>query len=396
MRLNILSILLIVPMVYSALVTDYIVTTNVAGAVLTMTSIYDPATKVAANAAAAAANDDDDDDAADATTTKGKTTTTTNTKKTTQAAKALSVKTLKPITITSQQTAADGSLQNVINTYTPVVSQFISTNAAGKTVTASTTVTPGLVSTDTAVAAADAVVAGGVTTLDPVVSTHIQTAANGALQTVITTYTPYVSQVLSTNPAGVPVTVTATITPGLITTDTAATATKAVTNGITTVVTSTLANGGLTIYTTVIPQTAISSKKTNTKYSNPRDRPDPSTSITPQPASPVTTLSWQSYATITFGDTTFTTSLAPIIVWVTITTNGAVATVSTTFIQRYSSQYNTVAVPSSGSIGLGSLTGKIGVVKTEFQSTMKYNNNGFIIQYSPVWSFIAFLLSWLL
>lgn len=393
MKLNLLSLyslVLVISVAWSAMVTDYIVTTNVAGAIMTVTSIYDPATRVAGAAAGAAAGavagaaDEDD-----ATTTKA-----TKKAKTTAAAAGKVIKTLNPVVVTSIQTAADGSLQNVINTVTPVVSQLITKNAAGKSVTVTTTVTPGANTatdpTNVDPAAADN---AGVTTLDPVVSTFVQTAADGSLQTVITTYHPYVSQVLSTNPAGVVVTVTATITPGVTGTNTAATTIPTDATMTTTTVTSTIAKGKVTTYTTVIP---ITVKPTVTKYSNPRDRPDPSTSLTPQPASPVTTLSWQSIITIKQGDTTFTTSAAPIIVWVTLTTNGAVVTVSTTFIQRFSSQYATVALPSSGSVGLGSLTGKIGVVKTDFQSTMKYNNNAFNLQYSPIWSIFAFLLSWFL
>lgn len=403
MKLNLLSLytlLLVIPVAWSAMVTDYIVTTNVAGAIMTVTSIYDPATRVPGAAAAGAAGaDDDDDEDADATTAKTTKAKDTKAKATATATGGKIVKTLKPVVVTSIQTAADGSLQNVINTVTPVVSQYVSKNAAGKSVTVTTTVTPGANPADANAAATDVADtdAAGVTTLNPVISTFVQTAADGSLQTVITTYHPYVSQVLSTNPAGVPVTVTATITPGLTVTNTApATATTpAGASMTTTTVTSTIAKGKVTTYTTVIP-IKNAAKDTVSKYSNPKNRPDPSTSVTPQPASPVTTLSWQSIITIKQGDTTFTTNGAPNIVWVTLTTNGAVVTVSTTFIQRFSSQYATVALPSSGSIGLGSLTGKIGVVKTDFQSTMKYNNNAFNLQYSPIWSIVAFLLSWFL
>lgn len=379
---SLLSFLLIIPSVLSALVTNYIVTTNVAGAVVTLTSIYDPATAVT------------------------------------------SVKTLNPITVTNIQTAANGALQTVITTYTPLVSQYLTVNAAGQTITATTTTTPGFVTTNTAAAAAAATATttgssstttgtsiAGVTTLNPVVSTIVQTAADGSVNTIITTYTPYISQVLSTNPAGVPVTVTATITPGLSSTITSSSSSTLITTtptsssssssssssdiatGMTSViVTSSLADGALTTYTTVIPLASV----TTSKYSNPRHRPDPSTSRTPEPATPVTTLSWQSWATITEGDTTYTKSLSPIIIWITVTSNGALATISTTFIQRFSTQYSTIAQPSSGSIGLGTISGQVGVVKSPYQTTIKFNNALNLQPNNPIFSICAILLSWLL
>lgn len=276
MRLNLLSFLLIIPYVLSALVTDYIVTTNMAGVISTMTSIYDPEDKL--------------------------TETTKTTKPTT------------PLTTTS--------------TTTPI--------------TPTTSTTP--------------------------------------VTTTITTTT-------TTSKSTTPATTTTT------TTKPTTTATKPITTGmVTAVITSSLDDGALTTYTTVIP---LASFRT-TSYVNSRHRPDPSTSVTPEPLTPVTTLSWQSWATITEGDTTYTTSLSPIIIWITVTTNGALATISTTYIQRFSTQYSTIAQPSSGSIGLGTISGEVGVVKPEHLTTIKYNN-AFTLQAShPILSICAILLSWLL
>ncbi|KAK5773579.1 Kre1p PWA37_002481 [Arxiozyma heterogenica] len=277
MRLNLLSFLLIIPYVLSALVTDYIVTTNVAGVVSTMTSIYDPEDKI------------------------------TKTKKTT--------KLTTPLITTS--------------TTTPI-----------------TPTTP--------------------------VTTAITTATSKSSKSS-----------KSTKPT----------TPATTATTKPTTTTKPITTGmVTAVITSSLDNGALTTYTTVIPLASFST----TSYVNSRHRPDPSTSVTPEPLTPVTTLSWQSWATITEGDTTYTTSLSPIIIWITVTTNGALATISTTYIQRFSTQYSTIAQPSSGSIGLGTISGEVGVVKPEHLTTIKYNN-AFILQAShPILSICAILLSWLL
>lgn len=59
--------------------------------------------------------------------------------------------------------------------------------------------------------------------------------------------------------------------------------------------------------------------------------------------------------------------------WVTIVTNGNTVVVQTTFAQRFTSQYDTVASPSSGSVGLGTISGTIGRVRTDMQSTVSGN-----------------------
>lgn len=62
--------------------------------------------------------------------------------------------------------------------------------------------------------------------------------------------------------------------------------------------------------------------------------------------------------------TTSSTSVTPTTVWVTSTLpNGGVATVLTEYHQVFKSFYVTVAEPSSGSIGLGTLKGTVGQLR---------------------------------
>ncbi|KAK9433160.1 hypothetical protein V1505DRAFT_363381 [Lipomyces doorenjongii] len=72
--------------------------------------------------------------------------------------------------------------------------------------------------------------------------------------------------------------------------------------------------------------------------------------------------------------TTSTTPSLPTPIWVTVTStlaNGVVTTdtVQTPFTQTFSSMYTSFYEPSSGSIGLGSHTGTIGVVKTPSETS---------------------------
>ena len=59
--------------------------------------------------------------------------------------------------------------------------------------------------------------------------------------------------------------------------------------------------------------------------------------------------------------------------WVTVTTDGYVTVFETTFAQRFTSQYSASLVPSSGSVGMGTLTGTFGVVKDELKVTYADN-----------------------
>lgn len=58
-------------------------------------------------------------------------------------------------------------------------------------------------------------------------------------------------------------------------------------------------------------------------------------------------------------------------IWVTITTNGELATVQTTFVQSFMTTYESVTLSvAAGSIGLGSLSGDTGNIRTYSQTTV--------------------------
>ncbi|SGZ57473.1 CIC11C00000005313 [Sungouiella intermedia] len=64
-------------------------------------------------------------------------------------------------------------------------------------------------------------------------------------------------------------------------------------------------------------------------------------------------------------------------VWVTITTNGALATVKTIYTQSFMSTYITeVDAPSSGNVGMGSISGNVGSLKEYSKTTITNGGNG--------------------
>ncbi|ODQ60933.1 hypothetical protein WICANDRAFT_61491 [Wickerhamomyces anomalus NRRL Y-366-8] len=98
--------------------------------------------------------------------------------------------------------------------------------------------------------------------------------------------------------------------------------------------------------------------------------------------------------TFTYSDatTTYITSSAWTSIWVTVTySNGGVATVQTTYSQRFKSFYSSVDQPSSGTIGLGSISGSVGVVKSKHLVTQS-TNAGIINTISSGLIFVVALL----
>lgn len=116
--------------------------------------------------------------------------------------------------------------------------------------------------------------------------------------------------------------------------------------------------------------TSGKSVSVTTSYTNP----NPSTSITPLPSGAVTTLTIQSYETLTFAYTTYTTKRAKTSMWVTLTVQGYSEVIQTTFAQRFKTMYSSSFSGSSGSIGLGTYSGTIGVVKSSLVITNSENN----------------------
>ncbi|CAI4050900.1 hypothetical protein SUVZ_14G0130 [Saccharomyces uvarum] len=267
--------------ILAAMTTQVTVETNVAGALVTQTSIWDPATATTTTAAAAAA----------ATTATAKT----------------------------------GSFTTV----------FTTTNINGATVTLTQTV-------DRATMLATSSAASSSATAK---TTTTGTAVSSSLASGL-----YLSTVTTTNVVGTTVTLTETFTHS-------STAASSSSSG---------SGSG--------SSSSGSSTSTGTAAEETGTRPDPSTDFTEPPVTAVTTLSIDTYVTVTEGTTaTYTTARAPTSMWVTVVRQGNTITVQTTFVQRFSSQYSAVASPSVGSIGLGSLTGSVGVIKSAMKKTVSHN-----------------------
>ncbi|CAI4436802.1 BAF_collapsed_G0030510.mRNA.1.CDS.1 [Saccharomyces cerevisiae] len=194
-------------------------------------------------------------------------------------------------------------------------------------------------------------------------TTTTSTSSTGKTTTTVPTATSslssglYLSTVTTTNDLGTTVTLTQTFT------HSSTSATSSASSSVSSSVSS--SGSSSNVKTTTSTGSAVAETGT---------RPDPSTDFTEPPVSAVTSLSIDSYITITEGTTsTYTTTRAPTSMWVTVVRQGNTITVQTTFVQRFSSQYVTVASPSVGSIGMGTLTGTVGVIKSAIKKTVSHN-----------------------
>ncbi|AJT05201.1 Kre1p [Saccharomyces cerevisiae YJM450] len=194
-------------------------------------------------------------------------------------------------------------------------------------------------------------------------TTRTSTSSTGKTTTTVPTATSslssglYLSTVTTTNDLGTTVTLTQTFTHS----------STSATSSASSSVSSSVSSSGSSSSVKTITSTGSAVAETGT-------RPDPSTDFTEPPVSAVTSLSIDSYITITEGTTsTYTTTRAPTSMWVTVVRQGNTITVQTTFVQRFSSQYVTVASPSVGSIGMGTLTGTVGVIKSAIKKTVSHN-----------------------
>ncbi|BAO42705.1 protein KRE1 [Kluyveromyces marxianus] len=124
-------------------------------------------------------------------------------------------------------------------------------------------------------------------------------------------------------------------------------------------------------------------------------RPDPSTSRTPLNPDVTSAEPIDTYVTLTYGTTkTVTSKRQPTSgMWVTITKNGRTTAVQTTWIQKFSSQYSKLAEPSSGSVGMGTLSGSVGIVKPKIESTIS-SAEAFVFR--PATSFTSALITFLM
>lgn len=81
------------------------------------------------------------------------------------------------------------------------------------------------------------------------------------------------------------------------------------------------------------------------------------------------------------------------IAWITVTTNGVVNTVQTTYVQTFPSRYSepTSAV-QAGSIGMGTNTAQVGQVRTYSQTTI---SNGAAVIGTSFFGTLCLILGWL-
>ncbi|KAG7834615.1 hypothetical protein KL919_002523 [Ogataea angusta] len=129
--------------------------------------------------------------------------------------------------------------------------------------------------------------------------------------------------------------------------------TTSTTSTPTTTPTTTTGTTPTTTTTAATTPTTSSSSDTATSTTTPA-----TTEATTSDTATITPTTSLTSETGTDTESTSSTSVSPTIVWVTITENNSVATVSTTYSQKFSSMYSTTATPSSGVVGLGSLTSK--------------------------------------
>ncbi|CAH2353213.1 predicted GPI-anchored protein 1 [[Candida] railenensis] len=71
------------------------------------------------------------------------------------------------------------------------------------------------------------------------------------------------------------------------------------------------------------------------------------------------------------GDTTTAKTTSATTVWITITTNGALATVKSTYHQSFVETYTSAtSSAAAGTIGMGSISGSVGGVRTYAHTTV--------------------------
>lgn len=100
--------------------------------------------------------------------------------------------------------------------------------------------------------------------------------------------------------------------------------------------------------------------------------------------------------TDTTAETTTSTSTSATSVYVTITTNGATAVVQSIWVQTFMSTYTTVTSSASeGSVGMGSLSGSVGGVRTYLETTISNGGQGNAV-YSGGVGAAFLLLGWLI
>ncbi|CAI6856281.1 ANL_collapsed_G0044500.mRNA.1.CDS.1 [Saccharomyces cerevisiae] len=203
------------------------------------------------------------------------------------------------------------------------------------------------------------------------------TAQTGFFTTVFTTTNDVGTTVTLTQTVNratmLPTTTTSTSSTGKTTT-TVPTATSSLSSGLYLSTVTTTNDLGTTVTLTQTFTHSSTSATSSASSSVSSHQARPSTDFTEPPVSAVTSLSIDSYITITEGTTsTYTTTRAPTSMWVTVVRQGNTITVQTTLSSVSPPSTVTVASPSVGSIGMGTLTGTVGVIKSAIKKTVSHN-----------------------
>lgn len=109
--------------------------------------------------------------------------------------------------------------------------------------------------------------------------------------------------------------------------------------------------------------TATNTKNTDTttnKLPPPVTTTTPPAAQTPTTTPPIRTLKSIRIFTPTSVPLTSTSTVDNTIVWMTTTEGGITSVYSTAWVQTFTSMYSKVAIPSSGAIGLGTISGTVG------------------------------------
>ncbi|QLG73678.1 hypothetical protein HG535_0F01890 [Zygotorulaspora mrakii] len=268
---------------------------------------------------------------------------------------------------------------------------------AGVVTTSTVTLTNGVGVVITQLTVFDPATQTGTTRTGTATGTLTGTATTGTGTATTGTGTATTGTGTATTGTGTTTTGTGTTTTGTGTgTGTGTTTTGTTTPGVAATTTSSSASS---VLSSGSGASTSSSSRTSSGVATPRQdgtRPDPSTDFTAPPDEAVTTLSIDSFVTITEGTTrTYTSSRGRTSdMWVTVVRGGHTVVVQTTFAQRFTSQYAVEARPSSGSIGLGTISGTIGQVRSDMRETVRYGNAPriFSIGLLPLASTFAFLI----
>ncbi|AET37779.1 Kre1p Ecym_2020 [Eremothecium cymbalariae DBVPG len=123
---------------------------------------------------------------------------------------------------------------------------------------------------------------------------------------------------------------------------------------------------------------------------NSNNAPDPSTTMNTLDSVPTDQIDL--YVTFVTDGVTTTALRDPTLIWYTFLIDGKSQGIKSAYHQYFTSQYNSVETPSSGSIGLGSIQGAVGSVKAPTITTLTDSSVGGQHALSPHIGSLSFIL----